>query len=153
MLAHRFKSDDSAVSPVVGVILMVAITVLLAATAATFFLDFGSGNLGQSAPQAAFSFDYESGSPDTLTIEHRSGDSIRAGNLYITVSGASGASGVNGQHDFTDLDSTLADGSKITAGSQVTFSKTSDLSDATVTLNWKSPDSGKSIQLASWEAP
>ncbi len=28
-----------------------------------------------------------------------------------------------------------------------------DLSDATVTLNWKSPDSGKSIQLASWEAP
>ncbi|TQR22090.1 hypothetical protein C9J85_03365 [Haloferax sp. wsp5] len=35
MLARRFKSDDSAVSPVVGVILMVAITVLLAATAAT----------------------------------------------------------------------------------------------------------------------
>ncbi|AAV45662.1 MULTISPECIES: type IV pilin [Haloarcula] len=150
MLARRFKSDDSAVSPVVGVILMVAITVLLAATAATFFLDFGSGSLGQNAPQAAFTFDYESGSPDSLTIEHRSGDSIQAGNLYITVSGASTA---NGQHDFTSLSGAPAAGSKITAGSRVTFSKASDLSDAAVTLNWKSPDSGKSIQLASWEAP
>ncbi|RLM33516.1 type IV pilin [Haloarcula sp. Atlit-120R] len=150
MLARRFKSDDSAVSPVVGVILMVAVTVLLAATAATFFLDFGSGNIGQSAPQAAFSFDYDAGSPDTLTIEHRSGDSIRAGNLYITVSGASGA---NGQHDFSSLSGALSAGSEITAGSRVTFSGASDLSDATVTLNWKSPDSGKSIRLASWEAP
>jgi len=129
---------------------MVAITVLLAATAATFFLDFGSGNLGENAPQAAFSFDYDAGSPDSLTIEHRSGDSIRAGSLYITVSGASTG---NGQHYFTSLDSTLADSSEITAGSRVTFSSASDLSDATVTLNWQSPDSDKSIQLANWEAP
>ncbi|WP_077067785.1 type IV pilin [Haloarcula rubripromontorii] len=153
MLARRFKSDDSAVSPVVGVILMVAITVLLAATAATFFLDFGSGNIGQSAPQAAFTFDYDSEGSDSLAIEHRSGDSIQAGNLYITVSGASGASGANGQHDFTSIGAPAA-GSDITAGSRVTFSEPSlDLSEATVTLNWKSPNSGKSIQLASWEAP
>ena len=149
MLARRFKSDDSAVSPVVGVILMVAITVLLAATAATFFLDFGSGNLGQNAPQAAFTFDYDAGSPDSLTIEHRSGDSIQAGNLYITVSGASSD---NGQHDFTSIGAPAAS-SDITAGSRVTFSRAADLSDATVTLNWKSPDSDKSIQLANWEAP
>jgi len=151
MLARRFQSDDSAVSPVVGVILMVAITVLLAATAATFFLDFGSGSLGQNTPQAAFTFDYDAGSPDSLTIEHRSGDSIRAGSLYITVSGASTA---NGQHDFTSISGAPAAGSKITAGSRVEFSRTSlDLSEAAVTLNWKSPDSDKSIQLASWEAP
>ncbi|EMA07041.1 flagellin N-terminal-like domain-containing protein [Haloarcula vallismortis] len=151
MLARRFKFDDSAVSPVVGVILMVAITVLLAATAATFFLDFGSGNLGENAPQAAFSFEYESGSPDSLTIEHRSGDSVQAGNLYITVSGASSD---NGQHDFTSLGGAPAAGSDITAGSRVTFSRSSlDLSDATVTLNWEPSDSDKSIQLASWEAP
>jgi len=151
MLARRFQSDDSAVSPVVGVILMVAITVLLAATAATFFLDFGSGSLGQNTPQAAFTFDYDAGSPDSLTIEHRSGDSIRAGNLYITVSGASTA---NGQHDFPSISGAPAAGSKITAGSRVEFSRPSlDLSEAAVTLNWKSPDSDKSIQLASWEAP
>jgi FlaG/FlaF family flagellin (archaellin) len=130
---------------------MVAITVLLAATAATFFLDFGSENLGQNTPQAAFTFDYDAGSPDRLTIEHRSGDSIRAGDLYITVSGASTA---NGQHEFAGLDPTLGDSSEITAGSRVTFSRGSlDLSDATVTLNWNSPDSDRSIQLASWTAP
>jgi FlaG/FlaF family flagellin (archaellin) len=129
---------------------MVAITVLLAATAATFFLDFGSDSLGQNTPQAAFTFDYDAGSPDSLTIEHRSGDSIQAGNLYITVSGASAA---NGQHDLTSLSGAPAAGSDITAGSRVTFSKAADLSDATVTLNWKSPDSDKSIQLANWEAP
>ena len=123
----------------------------MAATAATFFLDFGSGSLGQNTPQAAFTFDYDAGSPDSLTIEHRSGDSIRAGSLYITVSGASTA---NGQHDFTSISGAPAAGSKITAGSRVEFSRTSlDLSEAAVTLNWKSPDSDKSIQLASWEAP
>jgi len=151
MLARRFQSDDSAVSPVVGVILMVAITVLLAATAATFFLGIGSDTLGENAPQAAFSFDYDAGSDDSLTIEHRSGDAVRAGNLYITVSGASTA---NGQHDFTSLDGAPAGGSTITAGSRATFSKPSlDLSDATVTLNWKSPNSDQSIQLATWDAP
>jgi len=151
MLGNRFRSDDGAVSPVVGVILMVAITVLLAATAATFFLDFGSGNLGENAPQAAFSFDYDAGSPDSLTIEHRSGDSIRAESLYITVSGASGH---NGQHEFTSLDGAPADSSQISAGSRVTFSEPSlDLSDATVTLNWKPPERDQSIRLASWDAP
>jgi FlaG/FlaF family flagellin (archaellin) len=129
---------------------MVAITVLLAATAATFFLNFGSGNLGQNAPQAAFSFDYDAGSDDSLTIEHRSGDAVRAGNLYITVSGASTA---NGQHDFASLNGAPASGSTITAGSRATFTGAVDLSDATVTLNWKSPNSDQSIQLATWDAP
>lgn len=88
MSTHIFRTDESAVSPVVGVILMVAITVLLAATAATFFLDLGSsGAMSEQAPQAAFTFDYEAGSTDSLIIEHRSGDSIRAGSLYVTVSG------------------------------------------------------------------
>ncbi|WP_336338930.1 type IV pilin N-terminal domain-containing protein [Haloarcula brevis] len=151
MPGNGIQSDDSGVSPIVGVILMVAITVLLAATAATFFLDIGSEGLGGNTPQAAFTFEYEAGSPDSLTIEHRSGDPIRAGNLYVTVSGASTA---NGQHAFTSLGGAPAAGSEITAGTQVTFSRGSlDLSDATVTLNWQSPDSDRSIRLAGWEAP
>lgn len=151
MPGNAFRSDDSAVSPVVGVILMVAITVLLAATVATFFLDLGSAGLGESAPQAAFTFDYDAGSPDSLAIEHRSGDPVRAGDLYIAVGGASTA---NGQHGFTSLGGAPAAGSEITAGSRVTFSRGSlDLSDATVTLNWKPPDRDQSIRLARWEAP
>lgn len=148
MAQNTLHSDDRAVSPVVGVILMVAITVLLAATSATFFLDLGSNSLEENTPQAAFTFDYDAGSPDSLTIEHRSGDSIRAGSLYITVSGASAG---NGQHEFTSL-GTLSAESKVTAGSRVMFTASS-LADATVTLNWESPNNDQSIQLARWEAP
>ena len=44
MTIDKQRSDDSrGVSPVIGVILMVAITVILAAVIATFVLDLGSG--------------------------------------------------------------------------------------------------------------
>ena len=48
--------DDDAVSPVIGVILMVAITVILAAVIATFVLGLGD-SLSNQAPQASFSCD------------------------------------------------------------------------------------------------
>ncbi|PSP38038.1 hypothetical protein BRC71_08710 [Halobacteriales archaeon QH_7_65_31] len=50
-------NDDSAVSPVIGVILMVAITVILAAVIGTFVLGLGSNV--QSVPSAQFTFDYD----------------------------------------------------------------------------------------------
>ncbi|GAD52224.1 hypothetical protein MBEHAL_0984 [Halarchaeum acidiphilum MH1-52-1] len=51
----KLVSDDRAVSPVIGVILMVAITVILAAVIGTFVLGLG-GNLQQNA-QAGVSVD------------------------------------------------------------------------------------------------
>ena len=47
--------DDNAVSPVIGVILMVAITVILAAVIASFVLGLGDQN--NPAPTADFNFD------------------------------------------------------------------------------------------------
>ena len=49
------KRIDDAVSPVVGVILMVAVTVILAAVIGSFVLDLG--NNVQANPQAGVSFD------------------------------------------------------------------------------------------------
>ena len=57
MELKRLFADDSAVSPVIGVILMVAITVILAAVIGSFVLNLG-GSLQDTAPQASFSFDY-----------------------------------------------------------------------------------------------
>lgn len=74
-------TDDSAVSPVIGVILMVAITVILAAVIGSFVLNLG-GSLQQTAPQASFGFDYN-GTTD-VTITHQSGDSIDAARLNVT---------------------------------------------------------------------
>ncbi|ELZ51466.1 flagellin-like protein [Halorubrum coriense DSM 10284] len=54
--SNQSNADDRAVSPVIGVILMVAITVILAAVIGTFVLGLGD-QLGDTAPQASFSAD------------------------------------------------------------------------------------------------
>ncbi|AWB26749.1 type IV pilin [Halococcoides cellulosivorans] len=79
----ELRADDDAVSPVIGVILMVAITVILAAVIATFVLGLGD-QLQTTSPQASFNTDLDtSGTNDNLTITHSSGDSISASELYI----------------------------------------------------------------------
>jgi len=62
--------EKRAVSPVIGVILMVAITVILAAVIAAFVLDIGPG---ESDPVAAIQVDHEPGD-DEVTVELQSLD-------------------------------------------------------------------------------
>jgi len=96
--------DERAVSPVIGVILMVAITVILAAVIGTFVLGLGD-QVQNTTPRASFGFDsgtteidvWDAGlatpaeatdvSFDSVTITHESGDTIEANNLDITVDG------------------------------------------------------------------
>jgi flagellin-like protein len=85
MQFKRLLTDDDAVSPVIGVILMVAITVLLAATVASFVLGFGDQN--DPGIRASFDFDYDSdwGSSNEglVTVTYNSGDEVTAQTLYI----------------------------------------------------------------------
>jgi len=76
-LDHLF-TDDDAVSPVIGVILMVAITVILAAVIASFVL--GLGNQPQETPQTQFDFEYDG---STLTITHNGGDTFDSNDVEI----------------------------------------------------------------------
>ncbi len=69
----KFRKDEEAVSPVIGVILMVAITVILAAVIAAFV--FGMGPPVQ-APQASMTISSTSATTGNITITHRGGDSI-----------------------------------------------------------------------------
>ncbi|WP_436927431.1 type IV pilin [Halosimplex amylolyticum] len=91
-IKQLFKDDD-AVSPVIGVILMVAITVILAAVIASFVLGMGQQN--DPTPTATIGMDYEqTGSGGgveygILTLSHESGETIDAANLYIRGSGFS----------------------------------------------------------------
>ncbi|MFC7216446.1 type IV pilin [Saliphagus sp. GCM10025334] len=80
--------SERAVSPVIGVILMVAITVILAAVIAAFVLDLGPGS-GDTAPQANYEWTNDSG---TYVVEHRGGepvdlDSVRVSGGSATMSG------------------------------------------------------------------
>jgi len=79
MKLKQLLNDDGAVSPVIGVILMVAITVILAAVIATFVLGFGE-QISDSAPNASFSFDYNQ-SAGELDVTHSGGPNIDADQL------------------------------------------------------------------------
>jgi flagellin-like protein len=81
-----FNSDDRAVSPVIGVILMVAITVILAAVIGTFVLGLGD-SLGDSQPTAQLDTDFDSDA-NNVTISHNGGDSIEGDDLRVTFNGS-----------------------------------------------------------------
>ena len=80
---NLFNTDDRAVSPVIGVILMVAITVILAAVIGTFVLGLGD-SLGDSQPSAQLSveLDYTN---DNIIVEHGGGDPIESDELSMIV--------------------------------------------------------------------
>jgi flagellin-like protein len=147
----KLFNDDDAVSPVIGVILMVAITVILAAVIASFVLGLGE-SANQTTPQASWSFDYESGAtgsgdltsgsePATgaLTVTHDGGDSITDERLS-----ANDEEG-NGPYDIFG-----------SSGSDVTAGATDDMtigSDDTVNIVWTDQDEETSSTLATYEGP
>ncbi|QPV62256.1 type IV pilin N-terminal domain-containing protein [Halosimplex litoreum] len=100
MKLKQLLDDDDAVSPVIGVILMVAITVILAAVIASFVLGLGN-QAQQGAPTATIGFDYEqidenSGGSNwgVLSVTHDGGDSVSSNELYVRGSGFN-SSGAN----------------------------------------------------------
>ena len=91
MKLKQLFEDDGAVSPVIGVILMVAITVILAAVIGTFVLGLGQ-NLQNTAPTSSVSFSDASAQypgaslpTDAFVGSHDSGDSLKAKNIKIVV--------------------------------------------------------------------
>jgi flagellin-like protein len=84
MELKRLLHDDDAVSPVIGVILMVAITVILAAVIASFVLGLGGNQ--QATPTASFTFDYTQGNSDSssyVEVTHDGGDTIKGSEVYL----------------------------------------------------------------------
>ncbi|OYR40852.1 type IV pilin [Halorubrum sp. Hd13] len=101
--SNLFNSDDRAVSPVIGVILMVAITVILAAVIGTFVLGLGD-SLGDSQPTAQIDVDVKNataGSTFNVTLEHSGGDRIDSESLRVIVSDTSGNE-ATASDEFTD---------------------------------------------------
>ncbi|WP_416840408.1 type IV pilin [Haloferax sp. DFSO52] len=141
---NQLFTDDTAVSPVIGVILMVAITVILAAVIGTFVLGLGD-QVSETAPQASFSFDYDN-SPAKLVITHESGDAIDPARLKIIAdsfstddwSGSGSAVGTTGGDDNVNAGDTFTyDGGAIGDGE-------------TVRIVWTSESGSTSATLQSW---
>ncbi|WP_324661843.1 type IV pilin N-terminal domain-containing protein [Haloarcula sediminis] len=138
-------TNDDAVSPVIGVILMVAITVILAAVIATFVLGLGD-SLSNSAPQANFDFDYDSSAND-LTITHEGGDAIPESEIALR-----GASSGSNEGPGIDWDgSETAGDADITAGSSYTY--TGVESGDTVRVIWQDSNGDNSATIGNWDGP
>ncbi len=83
----RFRKNEEAVSPVIGVILMVAITVILAAVIAAFV--FGMGTPIKT-PQANLQITKATtANGGYIAIEHKGGDSIALKDVKIVITQAS----------------------------------------------------------------
>ncbi|WP_416841532.1 type IV pilin [Haloferax sp. DFSO52] len=133
----KFLSESRAVSPVIGVILMVAITVILAAVIGTFVLGLGD-KVGDNAPQASFSFDYDEDSAtpanSVLTITHESGDAIPAS--QVTVVADSGAMSTDWPDDQINAGDSYELTGEQTNGDTVRIVWTSENGDSATLQKW-----------------
>ncbi|WP_148413204.1 type IV pilin [Haloferax sp. KTX1] len=156
MKLKQLFADDDAVSPVIGVILMVAITVILAAVIGTFVL--GLGEQTATAPQASFSFDYNQSSADYLNITHESGGAIDSDQLNITtgvgIYAPDEATGDAAEsRTWTALNGDTQ--TDVTAGTSVTIipEDGESLSDQTVRIVWTDEAGSSSATLQRWSGP
>ena len=107
-MINSYKNKlERGVSPVVGVILMVAVTVILAAVIGTFVLDLG-GSVSQSA-QAGVSFDQSGDTVDVQLTTVQTGDSIwvEASSTDDGASAITDSSPANGYDDGGGVDTTI----------------------------------------------
>ena len=154
MQFKELLKDDDAVSPVIGVILMVAITVILAAVIGTFVLGLGE-QVQSTSPQASFNFDYDSSNgtgtaedlsqnadastSGSLAVTHTSGDSIESARLEAT----DGTATETGEELW---------GSGVTVNAGTSSSVYVDEGD-TVRVVWESSDGETTATLGDWSGP
>ncbi|MFB6301345.1 MAG: type IV pilin [Haloferacaceae archaeon] len=143
MRLRQFLTDDRAVSPVIGVILMVAITVILAAVIGTFVL--GLGQNVQSTPQASFAFDFDA-SDTTVNVTHTGGDTLEkgenTGQVQLVSTAGTSKEWLPGADDNSTIDAgTTFNGYNYSSGG------------ATVRIVWSSTNNESSATLGSQEAP
>ena len=122
MRLNNIFTDDEAVSPVIGVILMVAITVILAAVIGAFVLGIGANQ--ETVPQATFSFDYDTTDNGEVTITHDGGDNIDSARLTVkaqgfTADGSFSGTVSSGSTATVTTDAAVGAGNGMEAGNKV----------------------------------
>ncbi|MFC7068129.1 type IV pilin N-terminal domain-containing protein [Halobaculum lipolyticum] len=138
MDVHEIFADERAVSPVIGVILMVAITVILAAVVGSFVFGIG-GQVQPSSPNANFQFDYAANGSNPgnydVTASHSGGDTIPSAET-VRLSAPAGTDNFTGD---------------VSAGSTATVFDVSP--DTTVRVIWVSANGEDSAVIAEDSTP
>jgi flagellin-like protein len=159
MNIRQLFTDEEAVSPVIGVILMVAITVILAAVIGTFVLGLGD-QVQSTSPQASFNFDFDAGgdgtftganNDDVLEITHDGGDSVPSARLTVLVGGSDAST--------LTWDSSTAFSGDVAAGSTASYTETGTAGEdhlqqgTSIRVTWTSESGDNSATLGSAEVP
>lgn len=97
MKVNQLLADDRAVSPVVGVAILIAITVILAAVIGGVVL--GLNTESAESPQASLQFEYNDTSTD-LTIRHTGGESLDSDHVVVRGQAVEGGSEVDLPRDL-----------------------------------------------------
>lgn len=137
------SEEERAVSPVIGVILMVAITVILAAVIAAFVLDMGN-SLGSEA-NAGVSSDVDNGNQEVSISVNSMGNAEK-----ILLRGAVGSKvntvdGGNGDNTYAESDDAMTK-----AGESITLGYGDESESGTITVVAVTED-GTETQVASEE--
>jgi flagellin-like protein len=143
-LRELLQQEDRAVSPVIGVILMVAITVILAAVIGTFVLGLGD-QVQETSPNAQWNWDADSAN-DELDLTHEGGDSVDPSLVIVSVdTGSIGGSTCDGSSSWVDSPD------EITAGDTCQV-ETGGTLEGTYRLTWEAEGGGSSSTLSTYEA-
>jgi len=153
MKLRQLLNDDDAVSPVIGVILMVAITVILAAVIASFVLGLGD-SADEVQPNSSFSFDTDTDTPE-LTVTLTDGDTVETDEIVVrsdgsSVFGTDGGSVGDQLSDFDDPGSEEWD-----VGSSYVLGLTNGASEGgdEVRLVWEELDGDNAATLGTHDIP
>jgi flagellin-like protein len=141
MQLKKLLTDDEGVSPVIGVILMVAITVILAAVIAAFVL--GIGDTEDPAPSASLNYAADESGPD-IDLEHESGDSFAVDDAQVTLD-----DGTNSTVDGVTLD----DVTGASAGDQFSPGDSLNIGNSGAVVGPSSGASGETIDIELIWAP
>ena len=128
----QIRTDERAVSPVLGVALLIAVTVILAAVIAAVVLGVGADSA--TAPQATMEFEVDGS--NNLQMTHKGGDTLDAANLNVKLTGTGTSASPSG---------TISTGDTVQVGSSVG-------SDTVVRIVWEDPNSDKTALIAEYEA-
>lgn len=135
MEVHKLFTDDRAVSPVVGVALLIAVAVILAAVIGAVVLGLGTG--GVETPQAQLQGEYNTSDNGAWNISHNGGEPIPADNVeFVDSSGA-------------QVDDASFDNDELTAGETY---QTGDNMSETIQLVWEDPNSDSETVLEEFNA-
>lgn len=139
----RESPADRAVSEVIGVILLVAITVILAAVIGTVVFDIGQG-IGRTGPLASISLNDASDNYrddgteyDAFVLEHRGGDDLELADTRLSIRAVDTNQLVlrwDGSSGVTEANGTWAVWYNGDAGTEITSSSTNTMESGDILL-------------------